>query len=86
MSKIIVKHKVLVITTPFFWRLYTNVRYVFCARRLPESRGTLPFTAGLSTLQALLKSHNIGIPVEIREREMNQKAARLVGLQLPPKG
>lgn len=35
-------------------------------------------------LQELLLSYNIGIPVDIREKEMNKRAAKLVGLELPP--
>lgn len=35
--------------------------------------------------QELLLSYNIGIDVETREKEMNQRAANLVGLAIPPK-
>lgn len=37
-----------------------------------------------ASLQELLLSYNIGIPVDIREKEMNKRAAKLVGLELPP--
>ena len=36
-------------------------------------------------LQDLLLSYNIGIPVDQREKDMNARAAQLVGLQVPPK-
>lgn len=34
-------------------------------------------------LQELLLSYNIGIPVEQREKDMNARAANMVGLQVP---
>ena len=37
------------------------------------------------SLKDLLLSYNIGIPVDKRERDMNARAAQLVGLQVPPK-
>jgi len=40
-------------------------------------------TSGVCLLQELLLSYNIGIPVDIRERDMNKRAAQLVGLKLP---
>eukprot|EP00890_Picochlorum_soloecismus_P006158 jgi/Picsp_1/6543/NSC_03886-R1_hypothetical protein CHLNCDRAFT_144503 [Chlorella variabilis] len=33
--------------------------------------------------QMLLASYNIGIPIDVREKEMNRRAAQLVGLRLP---
>ncbi|PSC75404.1 hypothetical protein C2E20_1124 [Micractinium conductrix] len=33
----------------------------------------------------LLLSYNIGIPIDDRERDMNARAATLVGLAMPPK-
>jgi hypothetical protein len=33
--------------------------------------------------QMLLASYNIGIPSDVREKEMNRRAAQLVGLRLP---
>lgn len=38
---------------------------------------------GVHRRQELLLSYNIGIPVEVREKEMNKRAARLVGLRMP---
>ena len=35
--------------------------------------------------QELLLSYNIGIPVDQREKDMNARAAQLVGLQMPAK-
>ncbi|WPT14998.1 hypothetical protein PSENEW3_00002939 [Picochlorum sp. SENEW3] len=35
--------------------------------------------------QELLLSYNIGLPVDVRERDMNKRAAQLVGLKLPEK-
>jgi hypothetical protein len=34
-------------------------------------------------IQMLLASYNIGIPSDVREKEMNRRAAQLVGLRLP---
>lgn len=36
-------------------------------------------------MQELLLSYNIGIPVDEREKNMNVRAAQLVGLSMPPK-
>jgi hypothetical protein len=36
-------------------------------------------------LQELLLSYNIGIPIDRREKDMNARAANLVGLQMPDK-
>ena len=36
-------------------------------------------------MQELLLSYNIGIPIDDRERDMNARAATLVGLAMPPK-
>ena len=34
-------------------------------------------------MQELLLSYNIGVPVDQREKDMNQRAAQLVGLRMP---
>jgi hypothetical protein len=39
----------------------------------------------IGRLQELLLSYNIGLPVDVRERDMNKRAAQLVGLKLPEK-
>lgn len=36
-------------------------------------------------VQELLLSYNVGIPVEQREKRMNERAAALVGLAMPRK-
>lgn len=43
--------------------------------------GTATFL--LTSAQELLLSYNIGIPVERREKDMNVRAANMVGLQFP---
>lgn len=51
-----------------------------CERELSDSLPSMP-----SFPQDLLLSYNIGIPIDQRERDMNARAAQLVGLQVPPK-
>jgi len=46
----------------------------------------LKLAQGVHTRQSLLRSYNIGIEADQRERDMNKRAARLVGLQMPDDG
>ncbi len=43
----------------------------------------LRLAQGVHRRQSLLHSYNIGIEADRRERDMNKRAARLVGLRLP---
>ncbi len=43
----------------------------------------LRLAQGVHRRQSLLRSYNIGIEVDRRERDMNKRAARLVGLRWP---
>ena len=43
----------------------------------------LKLAEGVHKRQSLLLSYNIGIEADRRERDMNKRAARLVGLRLP---
>ena len=46
----------------------------------------LKLAQGVHTRQSLLRSYNIGIEADQRERDMNKRAARLVGLRMPDDG
>lgn len=52
-------------------------------RALQEARDYAFLINSVREHKELLLSYNIGIPVEKREKEMNARAAKLVGLQLP---
>lgn len=43
----------------------------------------LRLAQGVHVRQSLLHSYNIGIQADRRERDMNERAARLVGLRMP---
>ncbi|KAL4443321.1 hypothetical protein ABPG75_011058 [Micractinium tetrahymenae] len=54
-------------------------------RALQEARDYAFLINSVREHKELLLSYNIGIAVEQREKDMNARAAQLVGLQVPPK-
>lgn len=48
-----------------------------------KRRGYEILIEGVHRRKELLLSYNIGVPVEEREKEMNKRAAKLVGLRMP---
>ncbi|PRW50770.1 hypothetical protein C2E21_5640 [Chlorella sorokiniana] len=51
---------------------------------LQEARDYVFLIESVREHKDLLLSYNIGIPVDQREKDMNARAANLVGLQVPP--
>lgn len=64
----------------------SSATYGAACRKPPLPLLALPLPFVLSpVLQELLLSYNIGIPIDLREKDMNTRAANLVGLQMPAK-
>ena len=69
---------------PPFW-LNAHAEAVLAALETDAKKrdAYLKLAEGVHKRQSLLLSYNIGIETDQREREMNKRAARLVGLRLP---